>query len=266
MRKFSGLIILIFSAVIATVFFALLNCSLLLNENRIKSILDESNFYETAALYVQSEVVAKSGLQLNEGTNFEDINHQINEETIKNTIDNSVSSVVTILNGSEANKMFPVEFTSLGDGENRYSFEKYADLNNNSLVDIASKRKTYLLMIALTVTLSLLAGMMIYSNTAKGRLYYIGIFGVTGAILLAVTIYLIREYTPFLLDQFANQSSLVREAKLLAGAKRIISVVIDKQTIFYIAETISLLLVSMTVFTIKKIIAREELGEIDKKI
>lgn len=266
MRKFSGIIILIPIVLATLLFFVLLNISSLLKQDTLKNILKESGFYETAALYIKNDIVAKSDLQLNEGKNFEDLNAQVSKESVQSTIDNAIDKIFQSASNSSSAKIVPVEFSSQVNEGSTYYFEKNINLSDNLLFDLFTRRNTFLIVLAASILLLLFLGMLAYSSKSADWLTFFGLFGIISAISLAVTIFLLKEYAPYLLDQLITKSNLVQDPKLFMGLKRIASTLVDHQVLFYVAESIGLTILGALAFVGKRMITAEELGEIDKKI
>lgn len=267
MRKFSGLLILILSVIATLVFFVLLNLSFFTHENRLKSILSEGNFYDTAALYIKNEIVTKSDFKLNEGSNFEELNQKITALNVKPIIDETIHNIFTTLNDPNAGaRIFPIKFDSQNDSGLQFSFEKYVNLQQNKIFDIFAQRNYYLLLAAAGLFVLLLIGIFIYSSKTTDRFAYIFIYCLLTLIFLSIAIVLLKFYLPNYIDPIVDQSQLFKEPKLVATAKKLVTTIINKQAFYYLAEILGFLILTVTMLSIKNFYAKEKLGKIEEKI
>lgn len=259
------MILALFSTLIL---FLILNISLLINEGRIKSILAESNFYDTAAFYVKNEIVTNSDFKLNEGTNFEDLNAEITAENIKTTVDDALHNVfIALENPTSSNKVFLIRFyNNKADGSGSYVFEKYVNLENNSYFDILANKNTILFEIGIITLLLLISSILLASSKSAERFFLFGLYSLLSFVLLLALGILLKGFAPQLVDSAINQSRVFQEPKLVSMIKRLSMSLLDRQTIYYIEDAIFFCILTITSFSIRKMFIKEDLAEIGKKI
>jgi hypothetical protein len=267
MRKAFGIFFLIDAVVVALLFFVLLNFSFFINENRIKSLLNDSNIYDTAAFYIKNEIVTKSDFKLDEGSNFEEINKAISAENIKSTVDTAIGNFfIALKNPTDNNLVFPVRFNITQNENAQFNFEKYFNLKNNLAFEILTRKYLILLGLAVLSVLFFIIGALLYSRKAKDDLTYLGLYTLLIAILLAGCVVALREYVPRLIDIGVSKSNVFQEPKLQVSLERLLSLITDRQTIYYIIESISLFVAALLAFFLRKILAKEPLDKIGTKI
>jgi hypothetical protein len=265
MRKFFGFLIVITAAVLALLFFLLFNISTFVNEGRVKEILEQSSFYDTAAFYIKDQIVKQSGFQLNEGTVFEELNEKITSDSIRADIDGGISNVFRALQDpTEENLVFPVRLSN--NDSDLYFFEKYINLKNNKAFEVLVERNTYLLLMFATSLLFLLIGFLLCSGKITDRLLFLGIFSLSLSIFLIVTALLLKEFAPKYLDILVNRSQIFQEAKLLATIKRVLSNIIDRQFYLYLIEAVGFFILAAIVIWFRKIFTKDSLNDLDSKI
>jgi hypothetical protein len=230
--------------------------------------LAESNFYDTAAFYVKNEIVTNSDFKLNEGTNFEDLNAEITAENIKTTIDDALHNVfVALENPTSSNKVFLVRFyNSENKGATSYVFEKYVNLENNAYFDILANKNMILLEIGVATLLLLISSILLVSSKSIERFFLFGLYGLLSFVLLLALGVLLKGFAPQLVDSAINQSKVFQEPKLISMIKRLLTSLLDRQTIYYVEEAIFFCILTITSFSIRRMFAKEDLAEIGKKI
>ncbi len=258
---------MVFAIVSAILFFVLLNISFFVNEGKIKNILENGNFYDNIAFYIKNEIVTKSDFKLNEGNNFEDLNQNVNADKIKITINNGLHDIFSSLeNPNNSEKIFPVKFSSENTDGTKFYFEKYFNIQDNPVLELLSEKNTILLIIGGLSLLLLLFGMLFFLKNPKGGLMYLGVFALSTTFVLAIIAILLKLFASEYMQTFANNVHLFRDAKLLSILKRILSVIVSNQFYYYLIEIISLFVLAITFFSLRRMIVREDLQEIDKKI
>lgn len=258
---------MVLAVVSAVIFFVLLNLSFFINENRIKGILERGDFYNAASFYIKNEIVTKSDFKLNEGTNFEDLNRVINAENIKEIIDNGLHSIFAFLkNPGNSQKVFPIKFNGENSDGTKFYFEKYFNIQNNLIFEILSKREIFLLAIGGASVIFLLFGLLFFIKNPKGGLAYLGVFSLILIAILTTLAIAMRLFNIEYMDNLVKQINLFQEAKLQVILKRLLLIMVDKQFYYYLLEIISFLVLSITFFSLRKMLVREDLDEIGKKI
>lgn len=267
MRKFFGSIFLALAIISTVVFFMLLNLSFFASENKIKGILEKGKFYDSIAFYIKNEIVTKSDLKINEGTNFEDLNQTVSADNIKNTINNGLRDIFSSLKDpNSTERVFPVKFYSDSTDGTKLYFEKYFNIRDNLAFDILSRKNTILLISGAASLVFLLIGILIFSKKSQDSMMFLGTYSLSTMIFLIIIAVLVRLLASDYMQTFAGQINLFNDAKLLAILKRLLSMIMNSQFYYYLLEIISLFTLSITFFSLRKMLLREELADIDKKI
>jgi hypothetical protein len=267
MRKFFGSIFLALAIISTVVFFILLNLSFFASENKIKGILEKGKFYDSIAFYIKNEIVTKSDLKINEGTNFEDLNQTVSADNIKNTIKNGLHDIFSSLKDpNSAERVFPIRFYNENADGSKLYFEKYFNIRDNLAFDILSRKNIILLISGVLSLALLLIGILIFSKKTQDSLMFLGAYSLSTMLFLAIIMVLLKILESNYMQTFAGQINLFNDAKLLAILKRLLSAIMNSQFYYYLLETVGLFALSITSFSLRKMLLREELADIDKKI
>jgi len=267
MKKLFGAILLIIAVTNAVAFFSFFNIASSITESKIKGALESGKIYDNIAFYIKNEIVTNSDFQLNVGSNFENLNQSINAENIKLTIDDGLHNIFLAIESSGENpEIIPLKFSSQNPDGSQFSFEKYFNINDNIVFEILSRKNTILFSLAGSALLFLIIGVLIFIKKPQDSLMFMALFSLATAILLAGITILSKVFASGYVETLVSQINLFKEVKLLAMLQRFLSIIISNQFYYYLAETIGLFVFSMTFFSLRKILQKEDLKEIDSKI
>ncbi|MFA7253601.1 MAG: hypothetical protein WC107_03525 [Patescibacteria group bacterium] len=264
MRKFFGIILAIVSVAAVCAFFVLLNLkTALLDQDKIKSIISESKVYDLSASYIRDNIIKDTGLILDEGSNFEEINNIVSADTVKLSIDSAVDRFfVAFENPTPANLIFPVSFYGHG-AANNYTFSKNVNLTENKEFMLLGRMNLVLIGLGIVFLLfGYLSIVLITGNIAEQTKNLGLLFLVVGISLTSIFI-LLSVIGPGYYDLLLEKTQFVREPKLLNASKKIISAVLSSQIWIYVLEIATFIILGITFFIFGRSNSKQQLERLE---
>jgi len=244
-------------------FFITLNLNLSLSgADKLKKIAKEGNFYSIAANYIKNDVVDKSGLELDKGSNFEKLNQEINSNTVKDSVDQTIDRFYEAVKSDQPDYTFNIVFAA----ENGYTFSKLVNLHDNGIF-LALRSLPLVVALWSLLTILFLAAIFLLSGKAKQKFKFIGWSFVSLALIL-VGIYCLISYAnvPAYFDFIVGKTNFFVDSTLQNGLRKVVSSAFSGQRFYYLVEAVILIALSSILFYISKMLSWEKLERIDDKI
>jgi hypothetical protein len=263
MRNFFTSIFLILFVAIAAVFFVVFNTKVaLVNKDSVKEVIKEANFYDIAAAYIKDEIVKKSGLAVDEGANFEQLNQDISGETIQPVVDKTIDSVFLSMNSGSDNMTFPVDFRY---GEKNLSFKKIVNLNDN-LAFVLLKNINFILIVLGALAVFVLGLVLLIADGFRSKFIWLGSALIGISITLFGITYFLSNIAPGYISEFVSKIQFFEDPKLINGLNKAISVALSKESLYFIIEFISALIAGFILIFLASTASKEKSSKNEDKL
>jgi|GEM_PF-5859518 len=251
MRKIFATVFLIFSLVfLALGFFALNLQSVLLNQDRVKNIVHESNAAQIASVYIEEKVIADNQLDLSSGDTLEKLNSVFGPDQIGGFLDDTVDRIfLAIRQPDPQNLKFTVQFPETANAVSALSFSRIVNLNGNNYIYMLSHFGLITLSLFLAGTIFMML-MAVSAGFEKGRFlkWLVGLFIPLGMVLVAAvgTLNFIWQKDTSVL---ADRIHFVADNTLKNGLAKVLDIIIQSQFWPYIIEiSIIVILIILILF------------------
>jgi hypothetical protein len=235
---------------------------------KIKQFMETSGVDTLVAFYIKDSMAQQNQFNIAEGKNLETLDKAINRDTIKPFIDQSIARVLQLVdNHSPENLDFDLRLTlSTTDFPIQNTFVKHVKLSDNNyfLWLMKSFDLLYFLLglsVLLIASLLFLAGKNWTTRLLRKGMIFIIVGCVFG--LLAI---LSWKFAPYLFSHIISRFAIANDPRLITGATKVLGYFSGQVAIFYLIESVIMIILGSILRYLGGGFVREDLGEIGKKI
>lgn len=266
MRKFFTFLFSFVVVLLLVGFFVVLNLRLsLLSPSNLKEIAKDSQTEKTVAVIIRNQIVEESGMKLNDGKNFDQLNAAINAETVEPLVDKVINNffdpVTQVGSGISASHTFSIEVTK--DLSLTYTQAIPPDFNHGFVLLRWSQTA---LVVSSMVLFALLVLVLVMQKSSMLRFEILLKILFMGSLTLTIVWAGLYYLVPNVLNNLLSSSDLASDQMVANGFSNLVSTSITWQNNLFAIEVAALFLLYIIFAAIAKTGQRSDLGSIDKKI
>lgn len=260
-----SVLIFIFSVVLIAFFFVLNFRLALFSADKINALADESNLYQVTSAILRDEIA--SGIKGTESENFvvESLNEALSPAIVEDFGKDVINQTFASIKDPIANPSITIRYSKLDlqevnlikstlDQETQEKMtipeDQVIDVATNPFVIGLSKINRVLSILA-GIALFLLAIILLASKGAGGKLLWTGSAFISAAILLALSAGAIYVLSQGVISA-ANLSSISIDERITVLVRKILTLAINKEKLYYAIEIVSSFVLGLVLVVIGK--------------